>query len=236
MVSSLPLHLFSLCPPPVAPLQLFYGLIFGRRPEAAPWGPPLLPACPALPPSVSAAQAPLYTHPSSLGPPTSSAPALPSGLLSQRASDRLRAGPALRFAGHSWDPGLACPLWERDRLSPGPASPSPPGKPLVSSGGGQPLSTGVSGARGLEGGGGERTGIKSQVLACPELLGMCRKGRRSQASPAFLLPPGLRTCFLLKDHHLLRTPGIHPQARATPPLFLSPLWLPLNRLKLCVGG
>lgn len=47
LVSSLPPHLFSLCPPPVAPLQLFYGLIFGRRPEVAPWGPPLPPACPS---------------------------------------------------------------------------------------------------------------------------------------------------------------------------------------------
>ena len=231
-MSSLPLHLFSLCPPPVAPLQLFYGLIFGRRPEAAPWGPPLLPACPS--PSLQPKLLSTLTPPP-WGPPHPLPQHCPAAFC-QRASDRLRAGPALGFAGHSWDPGLACPLWARDRLSPGPASPSPPGKPLVSSGGGQPLSTGVSGARGLEGGGGERTGIKSQVLACPELLGMCRKGRRSQASPAFLLPPGLRTCFLLKDHHLLRTPGIHPQARATPPLFLSPLWLPLNRLKLCVGG
>lgn len=47
MVSSLPPHLFSLHPSPAAPLQLFYGLIFGRRPEAAPWGPPLPPACPS---------------------------------------------------------------------------------------------------------------------------------------------------------------------------------------------
>ena len=105
-----------------------------------------LPAPPRL-----CSRAPLYAHPSSLGPPTSSAPALPGSLLSQRASDPLRVGPALGFLGLSWDPGLACPLWARDRLSPGPASPSPPGKPLVGSGSGQPLSTGVSGARKIGG-------------------------------------------------------------------------------------
>lgn len=230
LVSSLPPHLFSLHPPPAAPLQLFYGLIFGRRPEAAPWGPPLPPACPS--PSLRRSFSPRSPlRPGALHILRPGTARLPS------ISEILRpaqGGSCPRVPGPQLGPRAGLPtLGHGTGSAPDPPAPAHLGSPWEALEAGSPSPLAFLGPGGLEGGGGERTGIKSQVLACPELLGKCRKGKRSPGLTSFLASSRLENLLSAERPPLAENPRDSPsQARATPPLFLSPLWLPL---KLCGG-
>lgn len=83
---------------------------------------------------------------------------------------------------------------------------------------------------------GEKSSQVSGISLSETSLECGVRERGHQASPPFLLPPVSRIWFLVKGHHLVRTPRIHPLKLGptpAPPQFLSPLWLPLSLPHLC---
>lgn len=216
MVSSLPPHLFSLGPPPVAPLQLFYGLIFGRRPEAAPWGPPLPPACPSpsLQPSSSLRSPLLPGAPHILCPSTAWQPSVSESLRpTQGGSCPWVPGPQL--GPRAGLPTLGTGQAESRACQPQPTWQAP-GRLWERA---APLHWCFWGQKDWREGEGKKQVSSLRYWPVQSSLECAGRERGHQASPAFLLPPGLRTCFPLKDHHLLRAPGIHPLKLGPHPLY-----------------